>query len=246
MVEIEPGWFWMGWDEGSRAERPRHLVWTDGFAIKTLARTPAGHGRFRTEWQAEPLGTPFGLQSPEDDQWFGTSLPGPNGGSGLTTIPALGPAPGAAPKAPGTRVEAVPDASFSSRPFAQLQGKLRLPVRGEVTNRFGAPREEPGSTWKGLFIRADGGAPVHAVADGRVVYAEWLRGFGNLLILDHGKGYMSLYAQGEALARKVGEVVRAGDPVAQAGASGGQAETGLYFELRRDGKPFDPMRWVAQ
>ena len=158
----------------------------------------------------------------------------------------------AAPKAPprsgtkGPTVEDLPDASFSSRPFPSLQGKLRLPVRGEVANRFGAPREEAGSTWKGLFIKAPTGSPVHAVADGRVVYADWLRGFGNLLILDHGKGYMSLYAQGEALLRQVGDLVRAGDPVAQAGASAGQAQTGLYFELRRDGKPFDPMKWVAQ
>jgi septal ring factor EnvC (AmiA/AmiB activator) len=87
---------------------------------------------------------------------------------------------------------------------------------------------------------------VRAVADGRVVYADWLRGFGNLLILDHGKGYMSLYAYNEGLLRQVGEKVRGGDAVAQVGASGGSGESGLYFELRRDGKPFDPMRWVAQ
>ena len=85
-----------------------------------------------------------------------------------------------------------------------------------------------------------------AVADGRVVYADWLRGFGNLLILDHGKGYMSLYANNEALLAQVGEKVRGGEPVAQVGASGGSEESGLYFELRRDGKPFDPLRWVAQ
>ena len=84
------------------------------------------------------------------------------------------------------------------------------------------------------------------MADGRVVYADWLRGFGNLLIVDHGQGYMSLYAYNEGLLRQVGETVRAGDPVAQVGASGESADSGLYFELRRDGKPFDPMRWVAQ
>ncbi len=87
---------------------------------------------------------------------------------------------------------------------------------------------------------------MHAVADGRVVYADWLRGFGNLLILDHGQGYMSLYAYNEGLLRQLGEKVRAGDAVAQVGASGDSADSGLYFELRRDGKPFDPMRWVAQ
>ena len=146
----------------------------------------------------------------------------------------------------GRPVDRVADASTASRPFAQLQGKLRLPVRGELASRFGAPREEPGTTWKGLFIRAVTGATVHAVADGRVVYADWLRGFGNLLILDHGNGFMSLYAYADSLLRTVGENVRSGDVVAHAGTSAGNEDSGLYFELRRDGKPFDPMRWVAQ
>jgi len=148
-------------------------------------------------------------------------------------------------RAPGKRVERVADASSSAKAFASLKGRLALPVHGELTNRYGAPREESGSTWKGLFIRSVSGETVHAVADGRVVYADWLRGFGNLLILDHGTGYMSLYANNEGLLRKVGESVRGGDPVSTVGASGGQGESGLYFELRRDGKPFDPLRWVA-
>jgi septal ring factor EnvC (AmiA/AmiB activator) len=152
----------------------------------------------------------------------------------------------ATPKVPGKRVDRVADASTSSQPFDRLKGKLRLPVRGELAGQYGAAREEAGSAWKGIFIRAVTGETVHAVADGRVVYADWLRGFGNLLILDHGKGYMSLYAYNEGLLRQVGDKVRGGDPVAQVGASGGSADSGLYFELRRDGKPFDPMRWVAQ
>jgi septal ring factor EnvC (AmiA/AmiB activator) len=146
----------------------------------------------------------------------------------------------------GERVDDVADASVSAKAFEALKGRLKLPVRGELANRYGNPREESGSTWKGLFIRAVTGETVRAVADGRVVYADWLRGFGNLLILDHGKGYMSLYAYNEGLLRQVGEKVRGGDAVAQVGASGGSAESGLYFELRRDGKPFDPLRWVAQ
>ena len=146
----------------------------------------------------------------------------------------------------GRPVERAADASTADQPFGQLRGKLRLPVRGQVTGRFGAPREEPGITWKGVFIHAVTGATVHAVADGRVVYADWLRGFGNLLILDHGEGYMSLYAYADSLLRGVGENVRSGDVVAHAGTSAGNADSGLYFELRRDGKPFDPMRWVAQ
>jgi septal ring factor EnvC (AmiA/AmiB activator) len=145
----------------------------------------------------------------------------------------------------GRTVDRVADASVSAKPFASLRGKLRLPVRGELMNRYGGAREESGGTWKGLFIRAITGEMVHAIADGRVVYADWLRGFGNLLILDHGAGFMSLYAYNEGLLRKVGETVRGGDPVAQVGASGGDPESGLYFELRRNGTPFDPMKWVA-
>jgi septal ring factor EnvC (AmiA/AmiB activator) len=145
----------------------------------------------------------------------------------------------------GRRVDQVADASLASRPFETLKGLLRLPVKGELANRFGAPREETAATWKGLFIRCVSGETVHAVADGRVVYADWLRGFGNLLILDHGKGYMSLYANNEGLLRTVGESVRSGDPIARVGASDVAAESGLYFELRRDGKPFDPLGWVA-
>lgn len=158
---------------------------------------------------------------------------------------ALAAKPAEGTRRPGRRVDQVADASTAAKAFATLKGRLKWPVRGELLNRFGAAREETGATWKGLFIRSVSGETVHAVADGRVVYADWLRGFGNLLILDHGKGYMSLYANNEGLLRKVGENVLGGDPVAAVGASGGHAESGLYFELRRDGKPFDPLAWVA-
>ncbi|MCM2327400.1 MAG: peptidoglycan DD-metalloendopeptidase family protein [Lysobacter sp.] len=146
----------------------------------------------------------------------------------------------------GTPVDEVADASASARAFPTLKGKLKLPVRGELVSRYGSPREEGGVTWRGLFIRAAIGEFVRAVADGRVVYADWLRGFGNLLILDHGGGYMSLYGYNDGLLRQVGDGVKGGDAVAQVGASGGAGESGLYFELRHDGKPFDPMRWVAR
>jgi septal ring factor EnvC (AmiA/AmiB activator) len=100
-------------------------------------------------------------------------------------------------------------------------------------------------TWKGLFIRAASGQEVKAVATGVVVFADWLRGFGNLLILDHGQGYMSLYGFNEALLRQVGERVKSGDAVAQVGNTGGNSEAGLYFEIRHEGKPLDPMQWVT-
>ena len=148
------------------------------------------------------------------------------------------------PAGRGKPVDQVADASSSRRAFEALKGQLRLPVRGELVNHYGTVRGDAGTTWKGLFIKAPTGEEVHAVADGQVVYADWLRGFGNLLILDHGKGYMSLYAYNEGLLRRVGDAVRAGDAVASVGASGGEPDSGLYFELRRDGKPFDPMLWV--
>jgi murein hydrolase activator len=146
----------------------------------------------------------------------------------------------------GRPVDEVADASAASKAFVSLRGRMKFPVKGELMNRYGSPREEGGAVWKGLFIRATTGQSVHAVADGRVVYADWLRGFGNLLILDHGGGYMSLYGNNEGLLRQLGDPVRAGDVVAQVGATGGVEESGLYFELRQGGKPFDPMKWVGK
>ncbi|NIO38896.1 MAG: peptidoglycan DD-metalloendopeptidase family protein [Burkholderiales bacterium] len=140
--------------------------------------------------------------------------------------------------------QALPDASLNNSAFAKLKGRLRLPVIGELTNRFGRPREDSGLSWKGLFIAANEGDRVRAIAPGQVVYADWLRGFGNLLILDHGGGYMSLYGNNEALLRRVGDQLSAGDTIAAVGNSGGNVESGLYFELRRNGKPFDPLPWV--
>jgi len=132
--------------------------------------------------------------------------------------------------------------------FARLRGKLVLPVRGEVVARFGSPRpteaQVDAPTWKGVFIRAAPGADVHAVAAGRVVFADWLRGFGNLLVVDHGEGFLSVYGNNEALLADVGARVGAGEPVATVGGSGGAAEAGLYFELRFKGRPIDPLRWA--
>ncbi|HRQ04485.1 MAG TPA: peptidoglycan DD-metalloendopeptidase family protein [Nitrosomonas halophila] len=146
-------------------------------------------------------------------------------------------------KSPRLRNEQLPDASKQRGAFASLKGKLRLPVRGELVNRFGSPRE--GSVkWKGLFIRARGGNEVKAIANGQVVFADWLRGFGNLLIVDHGSDYMSLYGNNEAIYKRVGDKVKTGDTIAAVGNSGGNAETGLYFELRYQGKPFDPLTWA--
>ena len=134
--------------------------------------------------------------------------------------------------------EAVPAGSF-----ARLQGSLRLPTRGTVTNRFGSARQEGGS-WKGLFIRANPGNEVKSIASGRIVFADWMRGFGNLLIIDHGGSYLSVYGNNDALLKQVGDNVKGGDTVASVGNSGGNPESGLYFELRHQGRPLDPLKWV--
>ena len=138
----------------------------------------------------------------------------------------------------------LPDASTDGNPFAALKGRLSLPVRGELTNRFGSPRSDGGMTWKGLFIRSPSGEEVKAIAGGRVVFADWLRGFGNLMIVDHGGSYMSLYGNNEIIYKRVGDTIRGGDTIAAVGNSGGNADSGLYFELRHQGKPFDPLNWV--
>ena len=142
------------------------------------------------------------------------------------------------------RNERLPDTSGDGSAFALLKGRLNLPVRGELRNRFGSPREDSGLSWKGLFITAPAGQDVKAIAAGRVVFADWLRGFGNLLIIDHGDGYMSLYGNNESLYKQVGEASRGGETVAAVGNSGGNMDSGLYFEIRYQGKAFDPLAWV--
>lgn len=138
---------------------------------------------------------------------------------------------------------ALPSDDLSGINFAALKGKLRLPVRGDVTNRFGANRADSGISWKGLFIKANEGAEVKSVASGRVVFSDWLRGFGNLIIVDHGDGYMSLYGNNQAVLKQAGDNVRSGDAIAYVGNSGGNETNGLYYELRRQSRPFDPLSW---
>ena len=138
----------------------------------------------------------------------------------------------------------LPDASIAGVPFASLKGKLNLPVRGKLLNSFGGQRSGKHVTWKGLFIQSPNGSDVKAISEGRVVFADWLRGFGNLIILDHGNGYMSLYGNNETLHKQVDNIIRGGDTIATVGNSGGNPDSGLYFELRHKGKPFDPLTWI--
>ena len=155
----------------------------------------------------------------------------------------------ARPGAGYARITMVPEAATSSggvaaRLFSSLKGSLRLPVRGELVARFGTPHPEGGISTKGVFIRAPEGEQVRAVGAGRVVYSDWMRGFGNLLIVDHGEAFLSIYGNNESLLKQTGDTVTLGEPLATVGQSGGNEQTGLYFELRHLGRAFDPLRWV--
>ncbi|MBK6971545.1 MAG: peptidoglycan DD-metalloendopeptidase family protein [Sterolibacteriaceae bacterium] len=148
-------------------------------------------------------------------------------------------------EAPIARIDETPEDSPGATPFAQLRGRMRLPVRGELMNRFGTPRVDGGSSWRGVFIRATAGGEVKAIAAGRIAFADWLRGFGNLVIIDHGDDYLSIYGYNESVLRGAGQMVRAGEAIASVGNSGGSEESGLYFELRHRGQPIDPLRWLS-
>lgn len=125
-----------------------------------------------------------------------------------------------------------------------LQGQLPLPVQGPLKRRFGDARGGE-LRWNGWLIDAEAGAVVRAIAHGRVAYGDWLRGYGMLLIIDHGDGIMSLYGHNESLLRRVGDWVGPGDEIAIVGQSGGTGP-GLYFELRRDGRPLNPVAWLVR
>ncbi len=143
------------------------------------------------------------------------------------------------------RNQQTPDNRDAGKKFSSLKGKLKLPVKGEVTNRFGRKRQDGGISWKGLFIRAKEGASVKSVASGKVVFAEWMRGFGNLIIVDHGGGYMSLYGNNQTILKNIGEDVSGGDTIAAVGNTGGNKSNGLYYELRKKSIPFDPLKWSS-
>ena len=131
------------------------------------------------------------------------------------------------------------------QPFADTRGTLAMPVNGTPANRFGERRNAE-IRWRGWLIAAEQGQPVRAVHGGRVIYSDWLRGQGLLIVVDHSDGWLSLYARNHSLLRRVGDKVNAGDLIARAGASGGSEVSGLYFEIRRDGKPVDPAEWIRR
>ncbi len=142
------------------------------------------------------------------------------------------------------RNELTPDASVQEGVFAKMRGQLRLPIRGELAVKFGSKRGD-GPNSKGVFIRAAEGLEVKAVAPGRVIFADWLRGFGNLIIVDHGSHYMTIYGNNQALFKRLGDAVKSGETISSTGNSGGSEQSGLYFEMRHQGRAFDPLGWAT-
>ncbi|MDH3763899.1 MAG: peptidoglycan DD-metalloendopeptidase family protein, partial [Gammaproteobacteria bacterium] len=136
-----------------------------------------------------------------------------------------------------------PESEFSQRAFAELKGKLAWPVKGKLKRLFGRNKPLSNLRWQGVMIEAPGGTHVQAVSHGRVAFADWLRGLGNLIIIDHGNSYLSLYGHNESLFKTAGEWVDAGEVISSIGNSGGQKKSGLYFEIRKKGKPQNPTGW---
>jgi septal ring factor EnvC (AmiA/AmiB activator) len=155
-----------------------------------------------------------------------------------------------ASESPGKPAKATPGPLVSSAgasyggPFASARGKLPWPVDGRLLARFGETRGDDARTkWDGVMISASAGSQVHAVHGGRVVFADWLRGAGLLVILDHGNGYLSLYGHNQTLLKEAGDIVKAGESISTVGSSGGQDTPALYFAIRQQGRPSDPAQW---
>ena len=140
---------------------------------------------------------------------------------------------------------AAPSAPMKRTPFSEATNSLAMPVNGKPSNRFGAKRNTD-IRWQGWLIPAPQGEPVSAIFDGHIIFSDWLRGQGLIIVIDHGEGWLSLYAQNHSLLRGEGEFVRQGDIIAKVGASGGSERTGLYFEMRQKGKPIDPADWIQR
>jgi len=128
-------------------------------------------------------------------------------------------------------------------PFGSLKGNLAWPVEGKLINHFGSPKRSGDLKWQGVVINADSGTDIRAISAGKVVFADWFRNLGLLLIIDHGNDYMSLYGHNQNLLKKAGDWVRTSEIIATLGDSGGQTQPGLYFEIRKDGNPVDPIQW---
>jgi septal ring factor EnvC (AmiA/AmiB activator) len=135
---------------------------------------------------------------------------------------------------------------FGSVPVASVKGKLPWPVEGKLTNRYGRTIDGSRLQWQGWLIAANDGEPVSAIHGGRIVFADFFKSHGLLIIIDHGDGIWTLYGRNQSLLRAVGSWVEGGDVIAEVGRSGGYNESGLYFEVRSDGEPQNPANWLRR
>ena len=135
---------------------------------------------------------------------------------------------------------------ISNSGLGKLKGRLKMPAQGPILASYGSTKQGSGVKWNGIMLGVNQGDPVRSIYDGQIVYADWFKGFGQLVIVDHGQGYMSLYSHNSQINRTLGEQVRANDIIAQAGSSGGLSRPGLYFEVRYNGDPRDPLLWVKR
>jgi len=195
---------------------------------RALARAKAQAERERLAQEAKKAGKPVPKPLPVEDEPKVAAKPEPS-----DQRDEKSPRPSEVALAP-----VVPDGVF-----ARLKGDLPAPVAGKVDKRFGSKNAD-GVAWKGMVVKAAAGAEVRAVAAGRVVYATSLRGYGNFIIIDHGGQYWSGYGYNESVLKRAGDVVKAGEVIATVGNTGGYEESGLYFEMRHQGKPIDPAGWV--
>ncbi len=139
----------------------------------------------------------------------------------------------------------IPAEPLNQKPFGDLKGKLPWPIKGKLSASFGSTRHQGDLKWNGVVIRADYDTPIRAVSNGRIAFADWLQGYGFITIIDHNDGYMSLYGYSQELYKQVGDWVEAGEVIASVGDSGGQLDSGLYFEIRKQGKPINPKKWCS-
>ena len=146
-------------------------------------------------------------------------------------------------KSLGELLADIPAGPSDEKTFLSQKGKLPWPAPGKFVARYGQSKNQGGLKWKGVLIKADYGTPVRVISHGRIAFADWLQGFGFITIVDHGDGYMSLYGHSESLFKQTGDWVLAGEVIATAGDSGGQPDSGVYFEIRSRGKPVNPEHW---
>ena len=146
-------------------------------------------------------------------------------------------------KSLGELLADIPGNPSENQPFVAQKGKLPWPAKGSFLSKFGHPKNQGDLKWNGVLIKADFGTPIQVISHGRVAFSDWLQGFGFITIIDHSDGYMSLYGNSESLFKQTGDWVSAGDVIATAGDSGGQPQSGVYFEIRSRGKPVNPAKW---